>query len=208
MGELSTCAQLECEEDGERAYLTTVMRRDGGGEDWEVWPGRTNECWLGGGQDQRPVPIREVEIEISRIIEDHYKRISRPGITVEPATNALVNMPVIASTDDQGTVWFDITYPISGRIQATPAYEWEWSNGATNSGPGRAYDGTDPAANPGHYPVQATFGSTGGGDVSLTATWSVTLTLDGIPPITDIEPLVYEDSADFRVRGAQSFLVD
>jgi hypothetical protein len=56
--------------------------------------------------------------------------------------------------------------------------------------------------------VQTTYASGGAQSVELQVTWSITLTVSGIPPITDIEPLVYEASADFGVRSARTVLVD
>lgn len=205
---VSECANLGCEIDGERAYTTTVMRRASSSDPWETWPGRTNECMLGDDPDERPVPIQEIEIEITRIIEDHYRRIARPTIIIEPAEAGVVNLPVLAHAAQQGTVAFELTNPLPGRVEATPTYTWEWSNATTSTGPGRGYDGTNPSTVPGHYPVKATYTTAGAASVVLTATWDITLTLEGLPPITDIAPLVYDATERFTIRNARTVLVD
>jgi hypothetical protein len=87
-------------------------------------------------------------------------------------------------------------------------YSWAWSNGTTNTGAGVGYDGTSPTSNPSHYPVQSTYASGGAESVGLQVTWSITLTVPGIAPITDIEPLVYEASKGFAVRSARTVLVE
>jgi hypothetical protein len=155
-----------------------------------------------------PIPLADIEAEIRRIIEERFKHVAEPEITLAPAVNALVNLPVIASTPNSGPLGFDITNPLPGRVEASPAYGWAWSNGTTNSGAGVAYDGTSPTRNPGHYPVQNTYGDGGSQNVDLQVTWSITLTVPGVAPITDIEPLVYNATAGFDVRSARTVLVE
>jgi hypothetical protein len=155
-----------------------------------------------------PIPLADVEAEIRRIIEERFKHVAEPEITLAPEVNALVNLPVIASTPNQGELGFDITNPLPGRVEASPVYSWVWSNGTTNSGAGVAYDGTSPTRNPRYYPVQSTYADGGAGSVDLQVTWSIALTVPGIPPITDIEPLVYEATESFPVRSARTVLVE
>ncbi len=155
-----------------------------------------------------PIPLADVEAEIRRIIEERFKHVAEPEITLAPAVNALVNLPVIASTPNRGPLGFNITNPLPGRVEASPAYSWEWSNGATNAGAGVGYDGTSPTGNPGHYPVQSTYADGGAESVELQVTWSITLTVPGIPPITDIEPLVYDATEGFAVRSVRTVLVE
>jgi hypothetical protein len=186
---------------GEQGVNYLVYQRIGGAP-WQLRPGL--ECRV----VSDPIPLADVEAEIRRIIEERFKHVAEPVITVVPAANALVNLPVIASTPNQGPLGFDITNPLPGRVEASPAYRWVWSNGMTSVGAGVGYDGTSPIRNPGHYPVQSTYASGGAQSVELQVAWSITLTVRGIPPITDIEPLVYEASADFGVRSARTVLVD
>lgn len=200
-----TCADEMCEVGGEFGYMTMVFRRSFGGGLWELWPGRDRECRV---TDEEPIALEEFEERIITTIEEHYSKIARPTITIAPPADAVVNLPVIASTADAGNVGFDITEPLPGRVEASPSYGWAWSNGQAGSGPGRPYDGTDPAAAPGHYPVHAVYARGGNGSVDLAATWSIVLTVDGIPPIEDIEPLVYDATASFAVRNATTIIVD
>lgn len=200
VGECSTSACMV--PDGSPGVSYQVYQRPEGAADWTLRPGTV--CRDVGV----PIPLEDVEAEIIRIIEAHFQQVAKPEITVQPATNAVVNLPVLASTPDPGPIGFDITNPLPGRVEATPTYEWTWSNGQQSTGSGVGYDGTSPTGDPGHYPVQTTYVSGGSGSVGLTVTWSITLTVAGIPPITDIPPLEYSASADFPVRSAGTVLVD
>lgn len=201
------CLDAVCEKSGELGYNVQVYRRLAASDPWEPWPGRARECRLfGPGAD--PIPLEDVVAEITAVIEEHYAAIASPEIAVAPSANAVVNLPVLASTPDAGTVGFDIENPLPAQVEASPTYTWQWSNGAVSVGAGREYDGVNPALAPDHYPVRTTYISSGTQSVSLTATWTIVLTVGGIPPITDIEPLVYEVSASFPVRSAETVLVD
>ncbi|MGH8774270.1 MAG: hypothetical protein ACRDWI_03565 [Jiangellaceae bacterium] len=182
-----------------------VYRRLDATDTWQYWAERGLVCLANYGE---PITIGDVRAEILRIIEAHFKEVAEPAITVAPAVNAVVNLPVLASTPDQGPLGFDITNPLPGRVEATPEYHWTWSNGMTGTGPGVGYDGTSPSQNPSYYPVKSTYTNGGEGSVELIVEWSITLTVDGIPPITDIEPLEYDATAGFAVRSAQTVLVD
>jgi hypothetical protein len=186
---------------GDRGVNYLVYERVGNSP-WQLRPGAV--CRI----VSDPIPLAEVEAEIRRIIEERFKHVAEPQITLAPAVNALVNLPVIASTPNQGPLGFDISNPLPGRVEATPTYSWAWSNGTSNSGAGVGYDGTSPRNNPGHYPVQSTYRDNGAESVDLQVTWSITLTVPGIPPITDIEPLVYDATAAFVVRSARTMLVE
>jgi hypothetical protein len=186
---------------GEQGVNFLVYQRIGSAP-WQLRPGVV--CRV----VSDPIPLADVEAEIRRIIEERFKHVAEPEITVAPAVNALVNLPVIASTPNQGALGFDITNPLPGRVEASPTYGWAWSNGTTNTGAGIGYDGTSPTMNPGHYPVQSTYSGGGDESVDLQVTWSITLTVPGIPPITGIEPLVYEASEGFAVRSARTVLVE
>jgi hypothetical protein len=201
------CIPIECEVGGEPGVIAQVYRRLSDTDPWEPWPGRQWECRTFGSGGQ-PIPLADVEAEIVALIEEHFAQIARPEITVAPSANAVVNLPVLASTPDAGNVGFDIDNPLPGHVEASPAYTWAWSNGAASEGPGQPYDGTNPAESPAHYPVRSIFTASGTGQVQLTATWTISLSVEGIPPITDIEPLVYTADASFAVRSAETVLVD
>jgi len=200
VGECSTsiCAMP----DGSPGVSFQVYQRIDGAAVWELRPGTVcRDVGL-------PIPLADVAAEIARVIEAHFQHVVQPEITVAPAVNALVNLPVLASTPDQGPLGFDISNPLPGRVEATPSYEWTWSNGQRSTGAGVGYDGISPTSNPGHYPVQSTFRAGGAASVDLTVIWSITLTVAGIPPITDIPPLEYDASAGFAIRSARTVLVD
>jgi hypothetical protein len=199
------CVPQPCQIDGRTGTLHMVYRRLADTDVWQYWAERGLVCAAAVGQ---PIVLADIRGELLRIIEERFKHVAEPVITVAPAVNALVNLPVIASTPNEGPLGFDITNPLPGRVEASPVYSWAWSNGTTNTGAGVGYDGTSPTNNPGHYPVQSTYASGGAESVGLQVTWSITLTVPGIAPITDIEPLVYEASEGFAVRSARSVLVE
>src|SRR5918994_2598074 len=199
---VSECSTAMCSlPDGSAGVSYLVYQRPDADSDWTSRAGPVCR----GVAD--PIPLADVEAEIVRIFEAHFKNVVEPEITVAPAVNAVVNMPVLASTPDPGPLGFDITNPLPGRVEATPTYEWTWSNGDRSSGAGVGYDGTSPMTSPGHYPVQSTFLDGGAANVDLTVVWSITLTVASIPPITDIPPLEYNASAGFDVRSARTLLV-
>jgi hypothetical protein len=200
------CVEATCQAGDALGYLTQVYRRQSAAEPWEPWPGRERTCRHFSAGD--PIPLEDVEAEIISILEEHYEAITEPRIDVAPAVNAVVNLPVLAATDDVGAVGFAIENPLPGRVDAEPAYAWRWSNGAHGDGPGRGYDGTDPIRQPEHYPVSTVYSRAGEHEVGLQTTWVVTLTVEGIPPIVDIEPLVYEAAETFTVHSAGTVLVD
>jgi hypothetical protein len=193
----STCTLAS----GEEGVNYLVYERVGNAP-WQLRPGAVCRTI------SDPIPLADVEAEIRRVIEERFKHVAEPEITLAPAVNALVNLPVIASTPNQGPLGFDITNPLPGRVEASPAYQWVWSNGTSSSGAGVEYDGTSPSNNPGYYPVQSTYRDGGAEHVDLEVTWSITLTVPGIPPITEIEPLVYDAAEDFAVRSARTVLVE
>jgi hypothetical protein len=195
---------------GERGVWRVVYRRlEGSGDPWTPWPGSNGmthlrECLA----STDPITLDQVRDELLAIVEDRYRQISAPEIRIDPSGSAIVNLPVLASTDDPGTQGFSIVNPLPGAVEAAPTYAWTWSNGDTSSGPGRPYDGTSPTGNPDYYGVLSTYSRSGGGSVALEVTWDVVLTVPGNPPVTDIAPLVYTADADFTVRSAGTVLVD
>lgn len=167
------------------------------------WSLTGDQCIPG---EQR-VDLADVEAEIRRVIEDKFREIARPAVHLAPATGGLVHLPVLAWTDDPGDVTLSIEQPLPGQVRATPAYRWDWSNGAVSSGPGIPYSAdVSPTDTPDHY-VHAVFTDRGGGSVSLTVTWTGAVTVPGLPPV-DIAPLVYSSPATFEVREARAQLVD
>lgn len=155
----------------------------------------------------RRVDLADVEAEVRRIIEDKFREIAQPRVELAPEGGGLVNLPVLAWTDDPGPLTLQIEQPLPGQIRATPDYSWQWSTGATSRGPGRPYSsGVSPTQTPDHY-VHAVYRERGEGRVTLTVTWTGEVSVPGLPPI-EIAPLVYTSPATFAVREARAQLVD
>ena len=185
---------------GEQGINFLVYQRMGSAP-WQLRPGLV--CRV----VSDPIPLADVEAEIRRIIEERFKHVAEPVITVAPAVNALVNLPVIASTADYGPLGFDITNPLPGRVEASPSYTWAWSNGDTNTGAGVGYDGTSPTRNPGHYPVQSTFAGGGAESVDLQVAWSISSDRRARPDHRHRAAWCTRRSEGFAVRSARTVLV-
>jgi hypothetical protein len=127
-----------------------------------------------------------------------------PPIRLQP-TDAIVNLPAIASTDPRGTITTEINEPVRGTLRATPSYVWDFGDGGGGHGPGIPYDGTSPVRDPGHY-VAHTYRALGTPTVTVTVTWSVTFTIPGYLPIP-LQPVVRESTASTTIREASSQLV-
>jgi hypothetical protein len=187
---------------GEPGVTFWVFSRpiDPPGADWDTVG---TQCIPG---EQR-VDLADVEAQIRGIIEDKFREIAEPRLQVAPEAGGLVNLPVLAWTDDPGELTLDFEQPLPGSIRATPSYDWSWSNGTQSTGSGRPYTpALSPSATPDHY-VHSVFTERGDGSVSLTVTWQGAVTVPGIAPI-DIAPLVYTSAATFSVREARAQLVD
>ena len=142
------------------------------------------------------------KIELAPIIE---VGANPPPILLQPR-NAIVNLPMIASTPDRPPITIEISDPIIGTASATPDFLWSFAPGAAAHGPGRPYDGTSPAGNPGYY-VDYTYREMGTPTVGLTVTWHVTFTIPGYPPV-ELTDVVRESSAITTIRSAGSELID
>jgi len=147
------------------------------------------------------------KIELGPIIEDLVEieiGADPPPIRLQP-TNAIVNLPMIASTDDRPPITIELSDPIVGTATATPEFLWTFGDGAAAHGPGRPYDGTSPTANPGYY-VAHTYRGLGTPTVTLTVTWRVTFTIPGYPPV-ELTDVVRESTATTTIRSAGSELI-
>lgn len=147
------------------------------------------------------------KIELGPIIEDLIETeigAEPPPITLQPA-DAIVNLPMIASTDPRAPIVINVTDPIIGTAQATPEFVWTFAEGAAAHGPGLPYDGTSPSGNPGYY-VAYTYRALGSPSVVLTVTWRVTFTVPGYPPV-QLEDVVRVAEQSTRVRAAGSELI-
>lgn len=168
-----------------------------------TWELVGNTCIAG----EERVEVADVERELERIVEREFQRVAKPTISLAPATVALVNLPVIAWTEDLDPIEVDIDQPLPGRIDASPTYRWAWSSGSDASGAGRPYDpSVSPLETPDYY-VHGLRTTPGPLSVTLTVTWDGAVTVPGLPPVP-IDPLVYEATSSIDVSEARSELVD
>jgi hypothetical protein len=197
------CAAALCTTaDGEPGVSFWVFSRplDPPGSSWSL---EGTQCVPG----ERRVDLADVEAEILRIVEDKFRQIAEPEIVLAPQASGLVNLPVLAWTEDPGPVTLEIEQPLPGVISASPTYEWLWSNGTTATGPGRPYSpAMSPTDDSSSY-VSSVFEQRGEASVALTVTWRGTVTVPGVPAV-DISPLVYTASAGLPIEEARSVLVD
>jgi hypothetical protein len=197
------CLSILCETaDGRDGSLHQSFARPvgAGGLAWEY----RGEVCLGG---VRVIELADVEAAAWATLERSFKRIPSPEITSAPPGGGLVNLPVIAWTDDIDNVELDINQPLPGHIVASPSYEWQWSNGERATGPGRAYDpSVSPVADPAAY-AATTFTEPGEAQVSLTVTWSATFEVQGLPPVS-LSPVVFSSSLEFPIRQGRTVLLD
>ena len=201
-GAFAACSAAVCTTaDGEAGVVFWTFSRPVTPADSD-WSLSGTQCMLG----EERVDLADVEAEIRRIIEDRFREIARPTVTLAPPNGGLVNLPVLAWTQDAGEVTLSFEQPLPGTVTASPSYEWAWSNGSVSYGPGIPYsDGVSPTRAPDRY-VHTVFDEDGDASVELTVTWSGAVTVPGLPPV-DIAPLVYSAPAAFDVREARSQLV-
>lgn len=156
---------------------------------------------------ERRVDLADIEAQVRAIIEAKFREIAEPTVRMAPQGSGLVNLPVLAWTDDPGDFRLNIEQPLPGVITGTPQFSWAWSNGATSQGPGRPYSAqVSPSSDPGAY-VSATYPHRGQASVTLTVTWRGQVTVPGVQPV-NIEPLVYTSTASLPVVEARSVLVE
>jgi hypothetical protein len=156
---------------------------------------------------ERRVDLADIEAQVRQIIEDKFREIAEPQIQFAPQTAALVNLPVLAWTQDVGDVRLDIEQPLPAAIDASPQYRWQWSNGTASEGPGRPYSPDVSPTEDGSFYVSSSYKRRGEASVTLTVTWRAQVTVPGVEPV-DLDPLVYTSSASLPVREARSVLVD
>ncbi len=131
--------------------------------------------------------------------------VGEPQISVAPEGRGVVNLPVIVWTQPAQPVGFEITQPVPGEVQATAAYGWNFGTGAQQQGPGRPYDGTSALEHPDYY-VASAYETRGAKTITLTRTWTATLTVGGIE--IPLDPLVQRVSTNVDVLEARTQLVD
>ncbi len=155
------------------------------------------------------VPLAEIAYQFQYEIE---RRLPKPDVDLRPQPRTLVNLPTVVSTDYPSDKTFAITVPpsagrtipLTGTINAHADFTWTFEDGGTASGKGRPYDGTDPSAHPGYY-LTNTFHTVGQHTVTLTVTWTGTITVAGLAPET-FDPVTF--TADATVDVIDSHAVN
>lgn len=141
---------------------------------------------------------------IQQQVEDAIGAVA-PPIVLQPV-DAIVNLPMIASTDPRPPIVVQVNNPIAGVARATPYFAWDFGDGGGGIGAGVPYDGTSPTRDPGHY-VAHTYRALGAPTVTVTVTWEVTFTIPGYDPIP-LEDVVRTGATTTTIRTAHSELVD
>jgi hypothetical protein len=163
----------------------------------------------------RRVPVAAV---LAGVRERLDRLVAPPVFEVQPAGRAIVNLPVIVHVVAEGRrraqsdcahpqgVCFDVTVPVPGRLEAYPTYGWVFDAGAVASGRGRAYDGTSPREDPGHYVAHTYRVPVPRQPVRLTVTWKAQFSVPGLPPL-ELADLPKSSVRTFPVVEARSQLV-
>lgn len=180
----------QCEtESGETGIPYVLFRRPFGSD--EAFTSWIDIC-VG---DRNTTSLEEVEESVH---EELFARIDKPVANANPTEKAVVNLPVIFWTHSPDHIGFDVTAPVPGTLTATPTHTWTTSDGATLTGTGTAYDGTDPARDPDHY-IHHVFTEYGAAWVNLTTTWNADFTVRGNGPI-ELDPITNRDRAEISVH--------
>src|SRR4051794_31593044 len=104
---------------------------------------------------QQQLPFSPAQLQA--FVDSYFQRLPLPlpALKVQPSDRAVVNLPLVASTDPPGQTTFSVTQAPFPTITITASVSWRWSWGdgasSTTTWPGRGYDGVDPKASPEHY---------------------------------------------------------
>jgi hypothetical protein len=165
--------------------------------------------WTNGGRHCQaatdPIPLEAVDAAAA----EHLRKLVDPAVPiVQPGAVTLVNFPTIVSTRDPGPVAFGIDLPLPGAVAVSPAFIWTFTDpdGSTSTaaGTGTAFDGTPPST-PGHY-LTKVFATPGTATVSVTETWTGTVTVDGVGPVA-LDPLPLTRAVALAVHENRPVLV-
>ena len=160
-----------------------------------------NQVCVGPNEDSPT--LGDVQLSASEYERTH---VPIPVPNVQPATVALVNLPVIVSVPQPQPVTMQVQQPVPGTLVATPTFSWTFDDGATVTGAGVPYDGTDPRTDPTHYVSHTYAAADPHASVTLTVTWNATFTAAG--QVFPIAPLVMPPiSTAFAVQEAHAVLV-
>jgi len=155
---------------------------------------------------------------VTAAVGEHLRKVvGITGPVVQPGQVTLVAFPTIVSTPDPGATGFAIAEPLPGAVAVIPAFGWTFTDpdgttttttaattGTAGSGAGRLYDGTLPST-PGYY-LTHPFTHPGTGSVTVTETWTGSVTVPGVGPVA-LDPLVLTRTAQLTVRENRPVLI-
>lgn len=139
---------------------------------------------------------------LGEYLEAHAQRAD---ISIEPEGGSLVNVPVIAHTDELPPIGFAITQPFPGRLDASASYEWSFGEGQVQQGPGNPYtEAISPFEDSGYYIAHA-YTRPGTKTITLDTEWAARFTVAGIE--IPVEGITFTATATVGVGTARSELV-
>jgi len=126
-------------------------------------------------------------------VDGYFQRLPLPvpGLHVQPAAQAVVNLPELVSADPPPAGVFVVDQAPFPRITINARVRWEWDFGdggsAVSSWPGRAYDGLDPRTSPDHYVAHTYRARSAGQRVRVTGVWTASWQLAGFPGVRAVD---------------------
>lgn len=148
----------------------------------------TASPWTLQGASECLTPAEQLPFDPAQLqatVDDYFQRIPLPlpGLRVSPADNAVVNLPEIVSADAPKQTTFSVNvapFP-TVTIKASVTWAWDFGDGEslTTSAPGRAYSVADTDLT--HYLTHTYRKASPGWGLSVTAVWTATYTVAGLP---------------------------
>ncbi len=126
-------------------------------------------------------------------VDGYFQRLPLPvpGLHVQPAAQAVVNLPEVVAADPPPAGVFVVDQAPFPRITINARVRWEWDFGdggsAVSSWPGRAYDGLDPRTSPDHYVAHTYRARSAGQRVRVTGVWTASWQLAGFPGVRAVD---------------------
>lgn len=160
---------------------------------WSLQPGSV--CLT----PQQQLPYSPAQLQA--FVDGYFQRLPLPlpALGLQPGDRAVVNLPLVASTDPPRQTTFSVTQAPFPTITITASVSWRWSwgdgTGDSTTWPGRPFDGTDPRANPGHYVSHTYAAPSRGRTVGVTAVWSGRYSVAGLPAAQAIGGTVERSSS-------------
>ncbi len=194
-----------CPPDEFGMYGYRRLLRDEQGADVEapVWERIPGIHCFGAEQEWTRAELTQIAQNlIGEYLEEHA---AAARVALEPPGGTLVNLPVVAHTEELPDIGFTVTQPFPGRLDAAASYTWDFGEGAHQDGPGRPYTPeVSPLADPGYY-VAYPYTTAGTKKITLTTTWGATFTVAGIE--IPLDSITFDTSAQVEVFTARSELV-